>query len=51
MYFLLTLGAGKRMEKNFKDSGSNLYTGTEGTGSSGNLQPYQVIGYMWIRKS
>ncbi len=37
--------------KNFKDSGSNLYTGTEGTGSSGNLQPYQVIGYMWIRKS
>ena len=37
--------------KGYKDSAANLYTGTEGTGTSGNLQPYEVVGYMWIRRS
>lgn len=35
---------------------AQYYVGTSGvqgakTGNSGNLQPYQVVGYMWIRKS
>ena len=35
---------------------SQYYVRTSGvqgakTGNSGNLQPYQVVGYMWIRKS
>lgn len=35
---------------------SKYYVKTSGvqgakTGNSGNLQPYQVVGYMWIRKS
>lgn len=34
--------------KNEKGSGSNLYTNTEGTGNSGNLQPY-ITCYVWIR--
>lgn len=37
-------------------STSQYYVRTSGvqgarTGNSGNLQPYQVVGYMWIRKS
>lgn len=34
--------------KNDKNSGSNLYTNKEGTGTSGNLQPY-ITCYVWIR--
>ena len=35
-------------EQNDKNSGSNLYTNKEGTGNSGNLQPYITV-YMWKR--
>lgn len=34
--------------QNDKNSGSNLYTNKEGTGNSGNLQPYITV-YMWKR--
>lgn len=34
--------------QNDKNSGSNLYTNKEGTGTSGNLQPY-ITCYIWIR--
>lgn len=34
--------------QNDKNSGSNLYTNEEGTGNSGNLQPYITV-YMWKR--
>ena len=34
--------------QNEKNSGSNLYTNKEGTGTSGNLQPY-ITCYVWIR--
>lgn len=34
--------------QNDKNSGSNLYTNKEGTGTSGNLQPY-ITCYVWIR--
>lgn len=34
--------------QNEKNSGSNLYTNKEGTGTSGNLQPYITV-YMWKR--
>lgn len=34
--------------QNDKNSGSNLYTNKEGTGNSGNLQPY-ITCYVWIR--
>lgn len=34
--------------KNEKGSSSNLYTNKEGTGTSGNLQPYITV-YMWKR--
>lgn len=34
--------------QNDKNSGSNLYTNKEGTGDSGNLQPY-ITCYIWIR--
>lgn len=33
---------------NNKGSGSNLYTNTEGSGNSGNLQPYFTC-YIWCR--
>lgn len=41
---------------NGEQSTSQYYVITSGvqgvkTGNSGNLQPYQVVGYMWIRKS
>ena len=41
---------------NGAQSTSQYYVRTSGvhgakTGNSGNLQPYQVVGYMWIRKS
>lgn len=41
---------------NGEQSTSQYYVRTSGvqgarTGNSGNLQPYQVVGYMWIRKS
>lgn len=35
-------------DKNNKGSGSNLYTNVEGTGDSGNLQPYFTC-YIWCR--
>lgn len=34
--------------KGLKDSGSNLYTNYEGSGDSGNLQPYFTC-YIWCR--
>lgn len=34
--------------QNDKNSGSNLYTNKEGTGTSGNLSPY-ITCYVWIR--
>lgn len=34
--------------QNDKNSGSNLYTNKEGTGNSGNLQPF-ITCYVWIR--
>lgn len=34
--------------KNVRGSGSNLYTSKEGTGTSGNLQPY-ITCYIWKR--
>ena len=34
--------------KGLKDSGSNLYTSCEGSGDSGNLQPYFTC-YIWCR--
>ena len=41
---------------NGEQSTAQYYVRTSGvlgakTGNSGNLQPYQVVGYMWIRKS
>lgn len=41
---------------NGPQNASQYYVRTSGvqgakTGNSGNLQPYQVVGYMWIRKS
>ena len=41
---------------NGAQSTSQYYVRTSGvqgakTGNSGNLQPYQVVGYMWLRKS
>lgn len=37
-----------RNTKGLKDSGSNLYTNYEGSGDSGNLQPYFTC-YIWCR--
>lgn len=36
----------QRNTANSKGSGSNLFTNTEGTGNSGNLQPYIVMNYI-----
>ena len=38
----------QKNDANNKGSGSNLYTNTEGSGNSGNLQPY-ITCYMWKR--